>query len=797
MPETTTETASNIVIPIHGMTCVTCAGRIEKVLGKLPAVESASVNFASESLALRFDSSAITPLQIAERIEKAGFSVPHQTIRLQIGGMTCATCAARIEKVLRRQEGVATAQVNFAGEIATIAVTPAATTSQTLIAAVERAGFRASLAASAEAEREEQDKAEAKRNAKELWMLIGAAVLTAPLIAPMLLLVFGIHWMPPGWIQLLLATPVQLIAGARFYRGGWAALRAKSANMDVLVALGTTAAFLLSIRLLASGGHLYFEGAAAVITFVRLGKWLESRAKRSTTNAIRSLMALRPNIARVRRDDKEIEVPPDSVGLGEIVIVRPGERIPVDGTIIEGQSQLDESLLTGESLPQERGIGDEVTGGAINGAGLLAVETTRVGSDTTLAQILTMVQDAQATKAPIQQTVDKVSAVFVPVVILSALLTFAAWMITGHLLEESLITAVSVLVIACPCALGLATPAALMVGTGAAARAGILIKDAAALESTKRVDLVIFDKTGTLTQGKPTLREVLSSDKDKTLAIAASAQLGSEHPLANAIRKAAKEGSLALPTASDFKALVGRGVEATVGGLPVAVGSPRWMTEKKLDTSEWRERANTFEAQGMTVVWVAESDKIIGALAIGDLARDSSKSAIAKLHAAGIKTLLLTGDNQAAASAIGQELGVERVVAEVLPADKAAEVKAMQAKGHIVAMVGDGVNDAPALALADVSFAMSSGADVAMHTASVTLMRPEPTLVADAISLSKQTTKTIQQNLFWAFGYNAIGIPLAALGYLSPMIAGGAMAMSSVSVLANALRLRRWKPSHE
>lgn len=779
------------------MTCVTCAGRIEKVLGKLPAVESASVNFASESLALRFDSSAITPLQIAERIEKAGFSVPHQTIRLQIGGMTCATCAARIEKVLRRQEGVATAQVNFAGEIATIAVTPAATTSQTLIAAVERAGFRASLAASAEAEREEQDKAEAKRNAKELWMLIGAAVLTAPLIAPMLLLVFGIHWMPPGWIQLLLATPVQLIAGARFYRGGWAALRAKSANMDVLVALGTTAAFLLSIRLLASGGHLYFEGAAAVITFVRLGKWLESRAKRSTTNAIRALMALRPNIARVRRDDKEIEVPPDSVGLGEIVIVRPGERIPVDGTIIEGQSQLDESLLTGESLPQERGIGDEVTGGAINGAGLLAVETTRVGSDTTLAQILTMVQDAQATKAPIQQTVDKVSAVFVPVVILSALLTFAAWMITGHLLEESLITAVSVLVIACPCALGLATPAALMVGTGAAARAGILIKDAAALESTKRVDLVIFDKTGTLTQGKPTLREVLSSDKDKTLAIAASAQLGSEHPLANAIRKAAKEGSLALPTASDFKALVGRGVEATVDGLPVAVGSPRWMAEKNLDTSEWQERASTFEAQGMTVVWVAESDKIIGALAIGDLARESSKSAIAKLHAAGIKTLLLTGDNQAAASAIGQELGVERVVAEVLPADKAAEVKAMQAKGHIVAMVGDGVNDAPALALADVSFAMSSGADVAMHTASVTLMRPEPTLVADAISLSKQTTKTIQQNLFWAFGYNAIGIPLAALGYLSPMIAGGAMAMSSVSVLANALRLRRWKPSHE
>ncbi len=792
---TTTTQYSSITLPIVGMTCVTCAGRIEKVLRKLAAVESASVNFASETLALTYDGNAISPVQLAESVAKAGFSVPSETIRLQIGGMTCATCAGRIEKVLRRVSGVSSAQVNFAGEMATIAITPGATSSDKLIAAVERAGFRAASTLSAEAEREEQEQAEAKRAAQELRMLIAAALLTAPLIAPMLLIPFGIEWMVPGWIQLLLATPVQLIAGARFYRGGFAAVRAKSANMDVLVALGTTAAFLLSLHLLSTGGHLYFEGAAAVITFVRFGKWLESRAKRSTTTAIRSLMALRPDTARVRRGDTEIEVPPDTVGLGEIVVIRPGERIPVDGTIIEGNSQLDESLLTGESLPQDKGVGDEVTGGAINGAGLLAVETTRVGSETTLARILTLVQDAQATKAPIQKTVDKVSAVFVPVVIAASLLTFAVWMLLGHGVEVALITSVSVLVIACPCALGLATPAALMVGTGAAARAGILIKDAAALESTKNVDLVIFDKTGTLTQGRPELREILAEDESELLAIAAAVQHGSEHPLASAIRNAAAERSLEISKADNFQAIVGKGVHAKIGGNDVYVGSPRWMHENSWDMQAWKARAHELEAEGMTVVWVATEGRILGALAIGDSPRESSKSAIESLHALGIKTVLLTGDNRAAAEAIGKELGVQRIVAEVLPSDKADEVAAMQAKGHVVAMVGDGVNDAPALALADVSFAMSSGSDVAMHTASVTLMRPEPTLVGDAISLSQSTTRTIHQNLFWAFAYNSIGIPLAALGYLSPMIAGGAMAMSSVSVLANALLLRRWRPS--
>ncbi len=790
-----TTPTTTVSMPIEGMTCATCANRIERVVGKVAGVSSASVNFASETLSVVFDAATVSPVDLASSVERAGFVVPTAPVRLQIGGMTCATCANRIEKVLRKAPGVATAQVNFASEIATVAITPGAITAEALIAVVERAGFRADLAQSAEAAREAKEAADAKRAHRELWMLVVAALLTAPLIAPMFLMPFGIEWSLPGWAQLALATPVQFIAGWRFYQGAFAALQAKSANMDVLVAMGTSSAFLLSLILLTRGGHLYFEGAAAIITFVRFGKWLEARAKRSTTQAVRSLMALRPDTARVRRGDKEIEVPPESVGKGEIVIVRPGERIAVDGRIIEGESQLDESLLTGESLPQHRKVGDDVTGGAINGEGLLAIETTRVGDETTLAQILAMVQDAQATKAPIQKTVDRISAIFVPIVLAASMLTCIGWLLAGAGLEQALIVSVSVMVIACPCALGLATPAALMVGTGAAARVGILIKDAQALERTREVDVVIFDKTGTLTEGKPTLREILADDEDRVLAIAAAAQLGSEHPLAEAIVKGAKERSVDLPKVSDFQALVGRGVQVTLSEQVVRVGSPRLMEEHSLDTSQWNASAEALETQGMTVVWVASDDVVIGALAIGDSPRPSSKLAIASLHKAGIQTVLLTGDNRRAANAIGKDLGVGRVVSEVLPADKAQEISQLQSQGKVVAMVGDGVNDAPALALADVSFAMATGSDVAMHTAAVTLMRPNPTLVADAISLSKATTRTIHQNLFWAFAYNSIGIPLAALGYLSPMVAGAAMAFSSVSVLANALLLRRWKPS--
>ena len=718
-----------------------------------------------------------------------------EIIRLQVGGMTCVSCSGRVEKVLRRVSGVASAQVNLATELATVAVTPGTVSAAALIDAVEHAGFEATRAASAADEREAAERAEHRRAQRELWMLAGAAALTAPLVAPMVLAAFGIEWMLAGPVQLALATPVQIFAGARFYRGGWSAVRAGSANMDVLVALGTTAAFALSVAMLITGGHLYFEGAAAIITFVRLGKWLEARAKHGTTQAIRALMSLRPEVARVRRDDREVEIPSEAVGRGEIVVVRPGERVPVDGRIVEGESQLDESLITGESLPVAKGVGDEVTGGSINGDGLLAVETTRVGEESMLARIVALVQDAQATKAPIQRTVDRISAVFVPAVIGIALVTLCGWLIAGAGIEAALISAVSVLVIACPCALGLATPAALMVGTGAAARAGILIKDAEALERTHAVNTVVLDKTGTLTEGRPEVHEVFADAPDALLALVAGVQHGSEHPLAGAIRRAVSDRGIEALPATAFQAIPGKGVRARVDGREIVVGSPRLMDERGLDLGAFASRAAEREAEGMTVMWVADGGRIAGGVAVGDRLRTGSPGAVARLAASGIETVMLTGDNRAAADAVGRELGVTRVIAEVLPEDKAREVGALRDAGRVVAMVGDGVNDAPALAAADVGFAMGTGTDVAMHTAGVTLMRPEPTLIADAIAVSRATRRKIRQNLFWAFVYNMVGIPLAALGFLTPMFAGAAMAASSVSVVTNALLLRRWRPS--
>jgi Cu+-exporting ATPase len=777
------------------MTCATCATRIERVLSKVEGVSEATVNLATENANVSYDPELADAKAIVAAIERSGFHVPPQVLRLKIGGMTCASCSGRIEKSLRKVPGVVTAQVNLASEVATIALTPETATSSDLIAAVEKAGYSAELAASAAAERAQAEAREARSARRELYLLLAAALLTAPLIAPMLLMPFGIEWMLPGWVQLALATPVQVFGGARFYRGAYGAIRAGAGNMDLLVALGTTAAFALSVAMLSSGGHLYFEGAAAIITFVRFGKWLESRAKHSTTRAIRSLMALRPETARVRRDEGEVLVPPESVGRGEIVVVRPGERLPVDGEIVEGSSQLDESLLTGESLPQEKSVGDPVTGGSINGDGLLAIATTQVGEESMLARIVALVEDAQATKAPIQQTVDRVSAIFVPVVMGVALVTFLAWLGYGVDAEIAVINAVSVLVIACPCALGLATPAALMVGTGAAARAGILIKDAQALELTHKVDVVVFDKTGTLTEGRPEVAELLCDDGDALLALAAGAQHGSEHPLAGAIRRAAEERNLSPAAATDFKAIVGKGIRARVDEQEISIGSPRFMSELGMDTRRWQERASELEGKGMTLVWLAKGEGVLGGIAIGDTPRESSREALATLGKAGVQTVMLTGDNRAAAESIGGDLGIALVIAEVLPADKASQISQLQKDGKVVAMVGDGVNDAPALAAADVGIAMGSGSDVAMHTAGVTLMRPVPTLVADAISVSRATTSKIRQNLFWAFAYNTVGIPLAALGFLSPMFAGGAMALSSVSVLGNALLLRRWRAS--
>jgi Cu+-exporting ATPase len=782
-----------VSLPVNGMSCASCALRIEGALKKVDGVADAAVNFASENATVAFDPDRTDVDRLVAAIERTGYRVPPQTLRLRIGGMTCATCAGRIEKVLRRLPGVVSAQVNLASEVATVAFIPGTVDAGELIAAVVRAGYRAEPTASAAEEREAAERAEAARTRRELWILAGAAALTAPLLAPMVLSPFGVVWMLPGWLALVLATPVQVVAGARFYRGAWAALRAHTTNMDVLVALGTTAAFALSVVMLAIGGHLYFEGAAAIIVFVRLGKWLEARAKHSTTRAIRALMALRPEVARVRRGDRELEVPAEAVGRGEVVIVRPGERMPVDGQIIEGESHLDESLITGESLPVLRRVGDAVTGGSINAEGLLAIETTRVGEEATLARIVALVQDAQASKAPIQRTVDRVAAVFVPFVLGAAAATLIGWLLAGATVSIAVINAVSVLVIACPCALGLATPAALMVGTGAAARAGILIKDAQALELTQAVDVVVFDKTGTLTQGHPEVHEVLADDPAAALQVAAAVEQGSEHPLGQAVRRAAAERGLQIPAAKDFKALPGRGAEAKLDDRLVVVGSQRLFQERGFSTEAWAARAASLEGEGLTVVWVADGTRSLGGIAIGDRQRASSAEALRQLAARRVATVMLTGDNQATANAVGRRLGLSRVLAEVLPEGKAREIQRLRAEGHRVAMVGDGVNDAPALAAADVGMAMGTGTDVAMHTAGVTLMRPEPTLIADAIAVSRATTRKIHQNLFWAFVYNTVGIPLAAFGFLTPVIAGAAMAFSSVSVVTNALLLRRWR----
>jgi Cu+-exporting ATPase len=782
------------------MTCATCATRIEKVVGRLEGVQEAVVNLAAERATVRFDGVSTSPQQIVAAIQRAGFEVPSESLRLDVSGMTCATCSQRIEKVLRKLPGVVAAQVNLATEVATIAFTPGVIDLGGLVTAVERAGFEAKPALSSAAAEQERRQGEQRKARRELAILAGAIALTLPLVAPMVLMPFGAEWMLPGWVQLGLAAPVQLLVGARFYRGAWGALRALTGNMDLLVVLGTSAAFGLSLALLASGAdELYFEASASVITLVLLGKWLEARAKRSTTAAVRALMALVPERARVVRDGHEVEVPAAAVGRGEIVVVKPGERVAVDGCIVSGQSELDESLLTGESLPVTRGEGDQVTGGSINGSGLLHVEATRVGADSRLAHIVELVQGAQATKAPIQRLVDQVAALFVPAVVAIGLATLLGWLAVGAPATTAIIHAVSVWVIACPCALGLATPTALMVGTGAAARAGILIKDAEALERAQAVGLVIFDKTGTLTEGRPDLREVVAlvDDEPALLALTAAAQSGSEHPLGQAVVRHAAAQELSLPALESFVAIPGKGLEATVAGRSLLVGNGRLMEERGIETESLSDQAGAWAEQGMSLMWIAEMSEppqMLGLMGVGDAVRPSGAAAIRRLAGAGIETVMLTGDNAQTAAVVGRELGIGQIVAGVLPAEKAQQVADRRATGVVVAMVGDGVNDAPALAAADVGIALATGTDVAMHTASITLMRPEPLLVSDAIDVSRATTRKIRQNLFWAFCYNVIGIPLAAFGFLSPVIAGAAMALSSVSVVTSSLLLRRWRP---
>jgi Cu+-exporting ATPase len=734
------------------------------------------------------------------------FFMNQQAIKIE--GMSCASCVGRVEKVLAAVAGVDKVSVNLATEMARVESAQPVDLAL-LVQAVDKAGYQATpvlpdapAGAPAAAER-----AHGLPGPRDGDAVLLAALLSLPLVLPMLLEAAGVHWMLDGRIQFLLATPVQFWLGARFYRAGWLAVRARSGNMDLLVALGTSAAYGLSVyQLLASRSampHLYFEASAVVITLVLLGKWLEARAKRQTASAIRALQVLRPDAARVRRGNQDIDVPIAEVSVGDLVVVRPGERIATDGVVAEGASHVDEALITGESLPVTRHAGERVTGGAINGEGLLLVRVTAVGAESTLARIIRLVEDAQAAKAPVQHLVDRVSAVFVPVVLVLALLTLAGWWLHDGDVEQAIINAVAVLVIACPCALGLATPAAIMAGTGVAARYGILIKDAEALELAHRITTVAFDKTGTLTEGKPSLaalEPVPGADKARLLRLATAVQRGSEHALARAVQDAAAASSALAPlAASDVNALPGRGVAATVDGMRLALGSTRLMQEQGVSLEALSARAAALERQGLTISWLADAGerRLLGLLAFGDRIKPQARAALQALHAMHIQTILLSGDNQGSADAVGKQLGIGRVVANMLPADKASTVAALKTDGACIAMVGDGINDAPALAAADVGIAMSSGTDVAMHAAGITLMRGDPALVAAAISISRRSYGKIRQNLFWAFIYNLVGIPLAAFGLLNPMLAGGAMALSSVSVISNALLLRRWKPEEQ
>ncbi|MBK1684256.1 heavy metal translocating P-type ATPase [Rhodoferax fermentans] len=729
---------------------------------------------------------------------------PPLRIDLGIHGMTCASCVARAERALKKVPGVAEVAVNLATESARVLVAPSEQIEARLKRAIRDAGYEP-VAANAAVD----------APSDSAWAGFGPValglVLSVPLMLPMLGDLLGQHWMLPAWLQFALATPVQFVLGARFYKAGWHALLARSGNMDLLVSLGTTAGWALSVWLWLQSPadempHLYFEASAVVITLVLLGKWLEARAKRQTTSAIRALHALRPDVAHLLGLDGEMDVPVDELLAGDRLVVRPGERFAVDGLVLEGQSQVDESMLTGEPLPVAKKEGDPITGGTLNGDGRLVITVKAVGVDTVLAHIITLVEDAQAGKAPIQRLVDQVSAVFVPVVLVLALATLLGWWFTGHAFDVALINAVTVLVIACPCALGLATPVAIMAGTGVAAQHGILIKDAQALELAHKAQVVVFDKTGTLTVGQARLTDFVvlpGQDEARWLAVAAAIQSGSSHPLARAVVAAAAERHISLPEVSQVLSTPGKGLQGTVDNQDYVIGNLAWIGSLGGQLAALDDAVARLQTAGATLAALAhrgsEGVQVLALMAFGDEPKESAAPAIASLRARGIRVMMLSGDQQVAAQAMARRVGLtpDEVISDVLPGDKAAHVSALKQGGQTVVMVGDGINDAPALAAADVGMAMANaggGTDVAMHAAGITLMRGDLALVASALDISRRTVAKIRQNLFWAFVYNVVGIPLAAFGVLNPVMAGAAMALSSVSVMANALLLKRWRP---
>jgi len=785
-------------LPLAGMSCAACAARIEKQLNKLPGVEAA-VNFASERVSVRYDAAQATAAQLVDTIRKTGFDVPAATVELAIGGMTCAACAARIEKQLNKLPGVEAA-VNLAAEKAHVRYVPGLADTDSLVATVVKTGFKASVSTQdTHAEEKARKLALYRQELRRFWV---AAALTLPLVGQMLFM-FGTgaeahEDVLPRWLQLLLATPVQFWIGWRFYAGGYHALRGGSGNMDVLVALGTSMAWGYSAIVTLFDWHeqhVYYEASATVITLVLLGKILEARAKAKTSAAIEALVQLQPQTAHVQRGDKLVEVPVATMIPGDVFVVRAGEAVPVDGEVVSGASSANEAMLTGESLPVAKNPGDRVFAATVNGDGLLTCRATGVGSQTLLAGIIRLVEQAQGSKAPVQRLVDRIAAVFVPVVTGIALLTFAGWWWFGGDFSVAIVNAVAVLVIACPCALGLATPTAIMVGTGQGARAGVLIRNAQALELAEHIGVLAVDKTGTLTQGRPVVTDVVTLgdiSADEALRLAASLEQGSTHPLAAAVVAAAKDRRLPLDVPSDVVATAGRGLAGVIGGVAVQAGSPAWFESLALQLPA--DRLAALQEQGRSIVAVARGGMPVALLGVADPMRAGSRSAVQRLTQLGVEVVMLTGDNARTAAAVAREANIARYEAEVMPEDKAKAVERLRGSGKRVGMAGDGVNDAPALAAADVSFAMGAGSDVAMEAADVTLMRNDLAGVADAISLSRATLRKIRQNLFWAFIYNVLGIPLAALGFLNPVVAGAAMALSSVSVVSNSLLLRGWQP---
>lgn len=828
-----------ITLPVLGMTCANCVMAVERNTKKVPGVSGATVNYASEKVTFTYDPALVKPqeitAQVIERIHKAGYDVPTAEVELPLLGMTCANCANTIERRLNKVDGVLSAGVNYASERATVRYAPGAVTRADLVAAVRQAGYDVVTAVSGPTATDTLEDAEAEARAAELRhqqrRLIVGLIFSLPLFLLSMGRDFGLlgEWAHANWVNWLffvLATPVQFYVGWDYYVGAYKSLRNGSANMDVLVALGTSVAYFYSVAVLIAltfdwhdlGHHVYFETSAAIITLIVLGKLLEVRAKGRTSEAIKKLMGLQAKTARVVRDGQEQDIPIAEVVVGDLVIVRPGEKAPVDGVVVDGRSSMDESMITGESLPVAKNVGDTIIGATINKQGLIKFEATKVGRQTALAQIIKMVEQAQGSKAPIQRAVDRVSAYFVPAVVAIALVTFIIWYVVTGDFVAALIRLTAVLVIACPCAMGLATPTSIMVGMGKGAEQGILFKNSAALEQVHKLNAIVLDKTGTITKGEPAVTDILISDfglrrpqseianpKSEILRLAASAERGSEHPLGEAIVRAAQQAGLELSEPAAFEGIAGHGIRAQVDGHEVLLGNLRLMQQSQVHLNGLEAKAQTLQEEAKTAMWLAIDGQASALIGVADTIKEGSKEAVTALKAQGLTVVMMTGDNEATAQAIAAEAGITRVMAEVLPGDKAEYVRQLQAEGYIVGMVGDGINDAPALAQADVGLAIGTGTDVAMETADVTLMRGDLRSVPQAIRLSKATMRNIRENLVWAFGYNTALIPIAAgvlapfawapdfLRQLHPILAAGAMAFSSVSVVGNALRLRRLK----